>query len=172
MEELQMCPPPAWTQFTVHCNCKHLLAFGVWAWIIERSLLCCEKMLSCKLHFSFKINWISTLHSTCDVYMSHHSCSRIFLLHKPQFNFPSSSLNESNLIHKASKYVNCSGNLCANIPFLFTCFWTPLSPNLCLYLCPCVLHLGIRRNTVWTPLMPSKSLVASCLHGMDCVPCG
>lgn len=42
----------------------------------------------------------------------------------------------------------------------------------CTYLCPCVPHPGIRRSTVWTQPMPSKSLAASCLHGMDCVCSG
>lgn len=37
----------------------------------------------------------------------------------------------------------------------------------CACLCPCVLHPGIKRNTVWTQPMPSKFLAASWLHGME-----
>lgn len=57
----------------------------------------------------------------------------------------------------------------------FTCSFSspPLSPCLlphslliCAYLCPYVLCPGIKRSTVWTQQMPSKSLAASCVHGM------
>lgn len=61
-------------------------------------------------------------------------------------------------------------------PHLFPAFSPFPSPYLlsqphsfltCACLCPCVLHPGIKRNTVWTQPMPSKFLAASWLHGME-----
>lgn len=73
---------------------------------------------------------------------------------------------------KKKKKENCrgilSGILFLLLPLSFP-FLLPWSHSLltCTYLCPCLLYPGIKRSTVWTQPMPSKSLAASCLHGME-----
>lgn len=98
-----------------------------------------------------------------------------FLLHKLCSDSPSRLYNGCILAQDASecKYIAVASWVASffllfplSFPFLLS---RPHSLLTCTYLCPCVLCPGIKRSTVWTQPMPSKSLAASCLHGMDCV---
>lgn len=94
--------------------------------------------------------------------------SRLFLLHD-LFSDPRSALENGCVLTQRCKRLH-PFHAVSPFPSL-SCFLDPALFLTCAYLCPCVLRPGIRRSTVWTQPMPSKSLAASCLHGMDCV-CG